>query len=80
MCTQGHQTKVSGRPPACAACLEGSPAAAGDVSVGIKGRETCQKKMGLFKVGRFACNTMKRRAAWGRVSPRKPLPVPFSIR
>ena len=68
VCMQGHQTKVSGGPPACASCLERSPAAAWDVSIGIKGRERCRMKVGLNEVGRFASNTMKRRAAWGRIT------------
>lgn len=63
---QGRQAKVSGDPPACASCPAGSPAAAWDVSIGIKWRERCQTKMGLYKVGSFASDTMKRRAVWGR--------------
>lgn len=38
-----------------------------DVSAGIKGRERRQVKMGLYKVGCFATDTMKRRAVWGMI-------------
>lgn len=64
MCVCRDTRPMSQGSPACASCPEGSPAAAWDVSVAIKGRQRCQMKVGLYK----ACDTTKSRAAWGRMT------------